>query len=187
MAKTGLTNKVITRLERNWESHQLLANSKEAKVHNEELKETLQLLKDVHASRDIKLALGVEQLFLHQERANYANSPEESNSVKAALEQFSDAKKSLSIVQNPQAYQNATETYSGKRKEAGLPIDSFREFLKSHTTRLSNRMASPLSVPEKNLLRQRKENLKMVKEVYMGMQRQALGIPEPLQEKGVGL
>lgn len=124
---------------------------------------------------------------MHQELKNYSNSPEESNSIKTALVQLKEAKNSLDIVQDPQVYQGATATYSGKRKEAGLPLDSFREFLKSHSTRLGNRMASPLSVPEKNILRQRKENLNMVKEVYVVMQRDALGLEAPAKSKGLQL
>lgn len=103
------------------------------------------------------------------------------------MTQFQEAKKSLAVVHDPKGYQDATATYSGKRKESGLPIDSFREFLKSHNTRLTNLMKSQLSVPEKSILRQRKEILGMVKEGYMGLQRKSLGIEAPAKDRGRGL
>lgn len=115
-------------------------------------------------------------MLLHLELQNRANSPEETNSIKTAVLQLEEAQKSLAVVKDSAAYTAVAETYSSKRKEAGLPLDSFREFLKSHTTRLTNRLAGPLSVPEKNILRQRKENLRVVKELYVTMQRKALGM-----------
>ncbi|SHN72795.1 hypothetical protein [Desulfovibrio litoralis] len=188
MAKTGLANKIFINLEFNFETYQLKETSKEAQKHNEGLQDTFSLLKEVKAAKEIYLALGVEQLLLNQELARYANSPEEANSIKKAIEQLQDARKSLTVVNDSQAYQKATETYPSKNKEAGLPIDSFRAFLKSHSTRLTNRMASPLSVTEKNILRQRKENLAMIKEVYIEMQREALGLPKaPEKSRGLSL
>jgi hypothetical protein len=184
MAKSGFQTRLILRLDRNYEAHKRLAASKEALQLNEGLGATLNLLKDVHKTHDLNIALDLEQIMLHQELEKYANSKEESDSITAGIKQIQDAKKSLNVVRDPQAYQAATETYSGKRKEAGLPLDSFREFLKSHSTRLSNRMAGQISVPEKNILRQRKENLGMAREVYIAMQREALGVPALEKSKG---
>ncbi len=176
MGKTGLMRELIDQLERNWESYCQLAESKEAQAHDAGLRATLQLLKESRADKDIKMALGIEMMLLHDELAKYANSPEEAGSIKAALEQLAEAQKSLAVIQEPQSYRAATATYSGKRMEAGLPLDSFREFLKSHVTRLSNRLAGPFSMLEKNILRQRKENLSMVKDAYITMQRNVLGL-----------
>ncbi|WP_211226305.1 hypothetical protein [Desulfomicrobium escambiense] len=44
----------------------------------------------------------------------------------------------------------------------------------SHTARLTNRLKGTASVSEKNILRQRKDNLKPSTERYMEMQREAL-------------
>jgi hypothetical protein len=186
MAKTGFHNELLLKLERNYVAHQHLASTKEAAELHEGLAATLNLLKEVHKTHDLNIALDLEQIMLHQELERYANSKEESDSIAAGIKQIQEAKKSLNVVRDPQAYQTATETYSGKRKEAGLPIDSFREFLKSHSTRLSNRMAGQISVPEKNILRQRKENLGMAREVYIAMQREALGLGVPAPEKSQG-
>lgn len=186
MEKIGLINKLGQNIEQSWDTHLLFNETHEAKKHNLVLAETVSILKDIKASKDLNLALGGEEMLLRQELAAYANSPEQHNSVNAAIKQIQEARKSLVVVNDPKAYQAATETYSGKRKEAGLPIDSFREFLKSHNTRLTNLMKSELSVPKKNILRQRKEILGMVKEVYMGMQREALDLPPQEKSRGLG-
>lgn len=182
---TGLINKTIALSNECWDAHQLLHETKENKQYGIILSELLQTLKDVGRHGDIPTLFVVEHMILSQERTRYANSPEEANSIKTALAQLEEAKSALSVVKNPDAYQTATATYSSKRMEAGLPLDAFREFLKSHSTRLTNRLTSPLSVPEKNILRQRKENLSVVKEIYMGLQREALGLPTLKKEQGL--
>jgi hypothetical protein len=185
MAKTGLQAnlaELVLILEENYADDQHLASSKEASKRNEGLTATLKFLKEVNKTHDLHLALDVERIMLDQELEKYANSREEADSLEAAITQIQEARQSLEVVQDPQAYQKAADTYSGKRKENGLPLDSFRQFLKSHTTRLSNRMAGVLSVPEKNILRQRKENLGMVRDVYIAMQREALGLPQEISK-----
>ena len=94
--------------------------------------------------------------------------------LKTALLQRDDAGKALGIVVFPEAYRKATDTYSSKRIENGLPLDGFREFIKSHTTRLTNRLAGQLSGHEKEIVRQRKANLLVAKEVYVALQKKAL-------------
>jgi hypothetical protein len=174
--KIGLVNKFAVNFEQTWKSSQLISQLDPIKKHNDFLADSLKLLKVVHTTKDLSLALGVEEMFLREERNKYANSPEEIGSLDKAIEQLQEARKSHKIVQKPEIYQEATETYSGKRREAWLPLDSFRDFLKSHTTRLGNRMAGQISTPEKNILRQRKENMSMVRDVYISMQREALGM-----------
>ena len=185
MEKIGLVTKVVEKLASSWIAHQQVENSAEMREKNIFLQETLGLLKEIKGTKDIKTMLGVEEIMLRQELSVYANSPEETNSIKKAMEQLQEARESFAVVHDHQAYQKAIRTYSSKQKEADLPLDSCRQFLKSHSVRLTNRMASPLSVPEKNILRQRKELLGMVKEVYMGLQKEALGIKVP--EKKLGL
>lgn len=185
MEKTGLINKYLSASSRNWEAVALLNDSKEHHALSASLAETLHILKDVAVTRDIDLSIAIEKFALILELENHGNSSEERNSIKTALQQLEDAQKSLIIVKDNTAYQASTETYSTKRKEAGLPLDSFREFLKSHTTRLTNRLAAPLSAPEKNILRQRKENLKVAKELYIEMQRTALGLPSQSKVQGI--
>lgn len=175
MDKTGFVGKIAHNLERGWEAYQLVSSSKEALARDVLLAESLSLLKEIKSTEDIPLILGIEEIMLRQELALYANSQEQHNSITAALEQIQEAKSSFAIVQDAGKYQDATATYSKKRKPQGLPEDSFRIFLNSHSTRLNNRMASVLSGLEKDILRQRKENLAAVKKIYIALQRKALG------------
>jgi hypothetical protein len=109
-----------------------------------------------------------------QELSLYANSPEERSSITTALNQLAEARQSLAIVRDRAAYKRAATTYSARRTENGLPLDSFREFLKSHVARLSNRLAGRLTENEKEILRQRKINLGVVREEYIALQQLAL-------------
>jgi hypothetical protein len=185
MDKTGFVDKIAHNLERGWEAYQLASSSREALARNLVLAESLSLLKEIKSTEDIILILGIEEMMLRQELALYANSQEQHSSITAALDQIQEAKSSFIIVQDAGKYQAAAATYAKKQKAQGLPEDSFRIFLNSHSTRLNNRMASVLPVPEKDILQQRKENLSAVKELYIAMQRNALGIPEAETGKGL--
>lgn len=174
MAKTGWIKQLVDAGFRDRQTYKLLEASTERQVRDAGLQSTLELYKHIAAQRDITLLLTLERLALEQEREFYANSPEEHNSIKTALQQLDDAENALAIVAISEAYQKATTTYSSKRMESGLPLDGFREFIKSHTTRLSNRLAGQLSGPEKEIVRQRKVNLLVAKDVYVALQQQAL-------------
>jgi hypothetical protein len=182
MDQIGLINKLFDNFSERWKSSQRISKLDVQKKHNELLSASLLILKETHSSKDLNLALGVEEMFLREELEKYDNSNEEIDSIKKAVSQVQQAKESLAVIQNSSVYKEATRTYSDKNKEAGLPLDSFRQFLKSHSTRLYNRMAGNLPVPEKNILRQRKENLGMVRDVYIAMQREALGLPQEISK-----
>jgi len=170
MALTGLISELLNQISQDWELYQRLEASKERQARDKSLGLTLTLLKRVAATKDINLILATEKLLINQELSLYANSPEEHNSIKTAFSQLEDAERALLIVRNPEAYRNATSTYPAKRKENGLPLDSFREFIKSHSTRLTNRLAGHLAMPEKELLRQRKASLQQAKLLYVDLQ-----------------
>lgn len=150
--------------------------SLEAQRYQRALKHSCSLLKEIGQSADPETILKAEKATLLQELSTYANSSEMKNSLSPALEQLQGASDTLELVQDHEAYAKAAITYSAKRKQGGLPLDAFREFVKSHTARLTNRLKATSSVPEKNLLRQRKENLKVANLKYMELQRAALGI-----------
>jgi hypothetical protein len=175
LVMAGLTdNPLVDQIARDWEAHELLEASKERQSLNKSLAITLAILKDIADSRDIPLLLANERLLLTQEISLYANSPEEHNSITTALAQLDDAMRAWEIVTRTETYKNAAKTYPAKRMEGGLPLDGFREFIKSHSTRLGNRLAGRLAEPEKEMLRQRKVNLGVARTVYMALQRNAL-------------
>jgi hypothetical protein len=59
------------------------------------------------------------------------------------------------------------------------------DHLKSHTARLANRLAGKGSNVEKLIMRQRKENLTIIKERYVELQKKALGLPAKEQSKAL--
>ena len=70
---------------------------------------------------------------MEQELHLYANSPEEVQSTKAAITQFSDAQNPLKAVQDNYGYRIAASTYSSKRLTNGVPIDLIIEYIyKNH-------------------------------------------------------
>lgn len=176
MAKTGWIKQLAAAGLRDRQTYILLEESAERQLRNAGLQSTLKLYKKIAATRDIAVLLTLERLALQQEIQFYANSAEEHNSIKTALQQLGDADNALLIVVDAESYRKAMTTYSSKRIENGLPLDGFREFIKSHTTRLTNRLAGQLSGPEKELLRQRKKNLHVAKEEYVILQKRALEV-----------
>ncbi len=187
MEKTGFLRKALNRANRDWESYHQKENTPETISFQDGLKKTLEFLNDVGKSGSPDIILGVEKILLIQERETYANSPEMMNSVKPALADLEDANKAFALVTNDHAgYTKATEAFSSKDKENGLPLDACRKFISSHTTRLTNRLRGVSSVSEKNILRQRKINLASANKQYKGLQREALGI-EKEKEKGLSM
>jgi len=175
MVTYGLIDELFENLSLDWGLFQLKESSAEALEFQKSLLTTLTTYKSLGKSNNPELILAAEKLTLQQELATYANSVEMVNSIKPALEQLEEAFRALKLVQDKDAYAKAAQAFSAKRKQGGLPLDAFREFILSHTARLTNRLKGTASVSEKNILRQRKDNLKAANERYMDLQREALG------------
>lgn len=95
------------------------------------------------------------------------------------------ALKWVAAVMDGQAYRTSIEAAPARQREGEVPTDAFYEQVKRHCVWLGSRMATEPAIDEKNVLRQRKENLTSAKELYVAMQREALGIKEP--KRGLGL
>lgn len=154
MEKTGLLVEYVYKLAGDWEAYQQKETSPEAKTFQSGLATTLGLLKEIGASKQPDIILLAEKATLVQELAAYANSAEMVNSIKPALMQLEEASGALKLVHDKDAYAKTAQAFSVKRKQGGLPIDAFREFILSHTARLTNRLKGTGSVSEKNILRQ---------------------------------
>lgn len=189
MAKTGLLNNLFNSTYQRFKTYQIVEQSSEKDDDRKSLIKIHEDLKAIHASSDINTILSAEEFLLAEELDRYSNSQEETNSINKALEQIDYAKKSLAAVrENAEAYKKITnDTFSEKNKEGGLPIDNFRGFIKSHITRLTNKMTASLSVPEKNIIRQRVKNLALMKELYIQLQRKALGLKDPEKDVSKGM
>ena len=183
----GSKTELYEHLNRDWEARCQILESQPHKDHDNSLALTLKFLRKHARDRDIHTLLDDERVQIRHALEYDANSPEEAQSLNTAAAQLDDAAKCLNVVCNDHpGYAASVETYPTKKKEDGLPLDAFRDFLKSHSARLSNRLASKGSHSEKLLLRQRKENLGIIRECYVELQRKALGLQPTEQKKGLG-
>jgi hypothetical protein len=183
---TGSTNKLLHQLNRNLGTNEQIRESSLQKKHNDGLMETVVYLREQSQTRDIGPMLDDERLLLTHSLQFDANSPEEKNSLQSAIGQLDECRRSFNILtSNPVAYKETAGTYSSKKTEAGLPLDAAREFFKSHSTRLSNILSGKSSHYEKVLVRQRKDNLQVIREAYVELQRKALGLEAPQKKQAL--
>jgi hypothetical protein len=185
MAKTGLIEKFDRAFLREKVLTSEVNKTPEAKERGKVRLGMNQLVREVGKSGDIALLLAVERRFLENALAEYANSKGMADSLVAALAELGSAERHVQLVRAPAAYKAIDETYSlpknrlPKGNAAGVPHDEARQFFKSHATRLLNQDRSRLDPEEKQLLDQRKANIRAAEKVYTALQREALGLPPP--------
>jgi hypothetical protein len=135
---------------------------------------------------DIDFILAVERKLLENDLDRHANSPAMANSLKTALSDMSIVEKHLALVRDPIAYRVIDEGHSRpKNRVGGVPKDEARQFFHSHATRLLNLDRSRLSPEEKQLLDQRKVNMRAATGLYEGLQRDAMGLPPKEQGRSL--
>ncbi|MGL4209667.1 MAG: hypothetical protein ACRCTY_09805 [Candidatus Adiutrix sp.] len=182
----GSTNDLLESLNRIHEIKVRIIESPEQKKFDEGMVETLNYLRQSAKERNIGQLLHDERLLLTHSLKFDATSQEETKRLTAAINQLDESLRCLNLLEkSPAVYKENATIYSSKRKEAGLPLDAARKFLKSHETRLNNTLAGKASHSDKLLLRQRKENLKVIRECYIDLQKKSLGLP-PEKEKAKG-
>jgi hypothetical protein len=83
-------------------------------------------------------------------------------------------------------YSSCTQTVKGDHDRKGLPKDAIRKLLPSHRTRLENKNKGMdgVSNDEVNLIGLRRENIQSAEQLYMTMQREALGIGDKPEKQG---
>lgn len=173
----GSIDKLLSRLSRALSTRERLIKSRPQKAHNTALMKTIDYLQQEAKKRDIDSMLAQERLILTHSLEFDANSPEEKNSLQSAIDQLEECRRCFqALTANPRAYQEMAVTYSARKKEAGLPMDAARDFFRSHSTRLANILSGKSSEFEKMMVRQRRDNLHVVKDMYVELQRKALGV-----------
>jgi hypothetical protein len=171
----GSTNKLLNRLVHTNSTRLAVLASELQKEHDAGIQKTLEYLRESAKSRDVNRLLEDEYLMLTYSLNFDANSPEEMSSLKAAIMQLDEARRCLkSLQEKPEAHRENEASYSSKRKEAGLPLDAAREFIRSHSTRLANSLAARVPQSEKLILRQRRENISAMRDYYIELQHSAL-------------
>jgi hypothetical protein len=176
----GLTTDLLEHLNRNLTTRERVIKSPAQKAHDAGIMKTVNYLRQQAKERNIASMLNDERLMLTHSLNFDANSPEEKNSLQAAIDQLDESRRSFAALTTAQeAYKKMADTYSSKKKEAGLPLDAARDFFKSHSTRLSNILSGKTSHFEKILVRQRKDNLQAMRVGYIEIQLETLGIESP--------
>jgi hypothetical protein len=172
-----------------WHNHQEVEATKAFEAYTKGLESTLSTLKEIAKDRNLDSLISAEEMLVLWEREMYGKQDTSVvASLNAAVADFDVIKKSSETVRAPAEYQAAATTYHAKKTFQGVVADGCHEARNSHVTRLGNRMATVgLSVPEKNVLRQRQSNMRVAKDLYMELQRVALGLKEPERPKGRGL
>ncbi len=173
-------------LNMNWRTREQIIKSDVQKAHDTGVAETLAYLQEVAQERNFVKLLSNERLMLMHTLKFDANSPEEVKSLEAAVVQLDESINCFNAMsEDPAAYKKMEATYSSKKKEAGLPLDAARDFFRSHATRLTNSLAAKGSHSDKQIIRQRKENLKVIQECYIELQQKTLGKKPPGKKQGL--
>lgn len=188
MVKTGLMDELFFKANANKVAFDVdqLSPSKEA--WRDSMNDILEVLKEIHRDGDFDTMLETERFMLQEELQKYANSPEQIASIENAQHQMALADKALDLVRhNHEGYKGLAQGIKARdiRKD-GTPVDQFRDFLNSHKTRLNNKLAANVPVPEKNLIRVRKDIIIELEKKYKQMQREVLGLTKE-KEKSKGL
>lgn len=144
------------------------------------MRQTLESLKKIYEDGDFDTLLVSEEILLQEELQKYANSQEQVVSIEHAQQQIASAHKALELLRtNPDGYKSLLDGIKDSDiQKDGTPIDKFRDFLRSHRTRLRNKLAANLSVPEKDILRVRKDIVNEMERQYKKMQREVLGLDQ---------
>lgn len=181
---TGSTNELYIDLNINVANYERIIESSPQKTYDEGLMETVLYLRGQAKTGEIGAMLEDERLILSHALEFSANSAEEKNSLKSAIAQLDESRRCFkNLLTDPEAYKKNEASFSEKKKQAGLPLDAAREFFQSHSTRLNNLLSGNSPHCAKLLIRQRKDNLQVVKDAYVELQRKALGLQPPKRRK----
>jgi hypothetical protein len=131
-----------------------------------------------NATADPQTLILAESAFLQQELQYCDKSDTEAqSSLKAAIQSFEDALRSLKTVENGSQYRDAETTWptNPKNRVQGCPKDAFHQACVSHRTRLQNSLRAPgINMTEKALLQQRAANMIAARNGYIAKQKKAL-------------
>ena len=137
----------------------------------------LSTFRDAQSTIDPRTIILVEYTFLTQELQFCEETDKDSqSSLTQAIQSFDDAFLALKAVEDSN-YKVADQTYPHNKKYrvSGFPKDSFHIACISHRTRLQNILRAPGIDPiEKDLLKQRFENLSTAQTGYIEKQKNAM-------------
>lgn len=178
------STKLLDNLNHSLDTRKRVIKSPLQKAHDDGIMETVKYLRQQGKDKNIGSMLKDERLMLTHSLKFDANSTEEKNSLKSAIAQLDESRQCFeALTTKPDAYKDMVNTYPTKKKEADLPLDAARDFFKSHNTRLTNILSGKAAHFEKLLVTQRKDNLRVIKDAYVELQRKALGLEAPKKSR----
>ncbi len=159
-----------------WSGYQKKESTSEAMAYQKNLTAMLETLRDVQKQASIEGILEVERAILNYENETVVNSAEMADSNKWAIAGMEEALVCVDYLTNQDRYADTVPVFSLSDTQNGLPLDAFRKFVQSHSSRLTGHLRSVSSELEKEVIRQRRENLATAEAAYIHKQDNALKI-----------
>ena len=139
----------------------------------------LEIFKEAAKTQNIDIMVAVEKAYIQMELEQFAGSPRMRNSLREAIKGMEVIEAHLIYLKDPAKYRFINETHTlNKNRKGDLPYDEARQALRSHMTRLNNLDTSRMDEAEREILEQRKQNIKIAEDVYIPLQKTALDIKE---------
>jgi hypothetical protein len=143
------------------------------------LASALAALQEALASGDPRTMVLIDHAYVAQERQFCdARDAKTLSSLRAAAIGFDDSLNSLTVVADAVLYRAADKTHSHNSAHLidGMPVDVFHDTCRAHRTRLTNTLRSPgINMLEKAIHEQRIVNMSAAQDVYLTLQKGALG------------
>ena len=147
----------------------------------------LPLLREAAGLRNIDLLLDIERTFMELELMHIAHARKNISSLNAGIRQIAAASAMLGYVRNPEVYRWAGVFYTlSEDLVRDLPKDAAQKFFGSHRTRLGNVETGPLEASQTALLDARSDNMRLARDLYEELQRQALATSEVREPRPAG-
>jgi len=147
-----------------------------------------EFVRDVGKSGDFDRIIAFERRFLENDLAEHITSSAQNTSITTSLTELNAALKTRQMVNDPEQYAAVDANHGHtKARSGGLPKDDMRLFLSSQNSRLLNMDKSRLSEPEKKIITARRANIQTAQKIYIGMQRETLGLAKPTKDREQGL
>ena len=139
----------------------------------------LDIFKQAAEEGDIGAMVAVERAFNQVELEQFADSPDMRNSLLIGIRELEIIETYLGYVKDPAKYKIINEACMRDKNRIGnLPNDEARQCLRSHAARLKNLDTSRMDKPERDILEQRRKNIKIAEDVYITLQKTALDIED---------
>ena len=139
----------------------------------------LEIFKKAAEEGDIHTIIATDRAFNQAELEQFADSPDMRNSLRQGIRDLEIIETYLNYVKDPAKYKLINEVcMREKNRKGALPYDEARQCLRSHAARLKNLDTSRMDKPERDILEQRRKNIKIAEDVYIALQKTALNIED---------